>query len=145
MKKLRIWLNSFTLVQQFLTIGLLTVMVLLFFFLFYFNRNVDHFVDSQMYAYIHRSQQSFIVSRENYQSYDDPNVSHFVYSNNSKSYLNDITVHQELLSLIKVDDHINTYDGYITKDDDIIKIDFDGITKGLKEFEIEEKVFNHFK
>ena len=49
--------------------------------------------------------------------------------------------------LEKIDNDLYTVIGKIIpkKDDDIIKIDFDGITKGLKEFEIEEKVFNHFK
>jgi thiamine-monophosphate kinase len=49
--------------------------------------------------------------------------------------------------LEKIDNDLYTVIGEIIpkKDDDIIKIDFDGITKGLKEFEIEEKVFNHFK
>lgn len=49
--------------------------------------------------------------------------------------------------LEKIDNSVYTVIGEIIQktDNDILKIDFDGTTKGLQESEIEEKLFNHFK
>ena len=48
--------------------------------------------------------------------------------------------------LKKIDNSLYTIIGeIIEKNDNIIKIDFDGTIKGLKESDIEERIFNHFK
>lgn len=87
MKRIRIWLSNFTLIQQFLTIVFFTGAVLLFFIFTYLNRNIDSFVNSQMYVYIHRAQNEYLETRTNQ---DDSNVIHFVYSVNSHKYLNSV-------------------------------------------------------
>ena len=67
MKRIRIWLNSFTLMQQFVSIALVTTAFIVLFFLSFYSRNINSFVDTQMFAYLHRSQRAFLVYRENYE------------------------------------------------------------------------------
>lgn len=88
MKRLKIWLSNFTLIQQFLTIVFLTVAFLAFFILAFLNKNIDAFVNEQMYQYIHREQTEFLITRtiDNVNS----NVLNFVYSNRTNRYLNDV-------------------------------------------------------
>ena len=88
MKRIRIWLSNFTLIQQFLAIVFFTGAVLLFFIFTYLNRNIDSFVNSQMYVFIHRSQSEYLETRTNL---DDSNVIHFVYSTKSGKYLNSVS------------------------------------------------------
>ena len=97
MKRIRIWLSNFTLIQQFLAIVLFTGAVLLFFIFTYLNRNIDTFVNSQMYVYIHRSQNEYLETRI-YQN--DSNVIQFVYNAKSDKYLNNISDYENLLSNI---------------------------------------------
>lgn len=87
MKRLRIWLSNFTLIQQFVTIVLFTVAALFFFIFSYLNKNIDVFVNSQMYVYIHRSQEEYLETRS---TLNESNVIHFVYNTNSERYLNSI-------------------------------------------------------
>ncbi len=100
MKRIRIWLNSFTLMQQFVSIALVTTAFIVLFFLSFYSRNINSFVDTQMFAYLHRSQRAFLVYRENYETYSDGNVQHFVYSHITDSYLNDISGNEYLLEQI---------------------------------------------
>ena len=99
MKRFRIWLSNFTLIQQFLTIVFITFTVLIFFIFTYLNRNIDTFTDTQMYLYIHRSQNEYLETRANL---NESNVIHFVYNQVSKRYLN--SVPQEYREIL---DHIN--------------------------------------
>ena len=87
MKRLRIWLSNFTLIQQFVTIVFFTVAALVFFIFAYLNRNIDVFVNSQMYVYIHRSQQEYLETRN---TLNESNVVHFVYNTVSQRYLNNV-------------------------------------------------------
>ncbi|MCR4634527.1 MAG: HAMP domain-containing histidine kinase [Erysipelotrichaceae bacterium] len=87
MKRLRIWLKNFTLIQQFLTIVFITGVVLLLFVFTFLNRNIDTFVNSQMYVFIHRSQNEYLETRS---FSSESNVLHFVYNVSSKRYLNSI-------------------------------------------------------
>ena len=89
MKRLRIWLSNFTLIQQFLTIVLITISVLVFFIFTYLNTNIDRFVNTQMYNYIHRSQDEYLETRNNL---NESNVVHFVYNHVSKRFLNIVPV-----------------------------------------------------
>lgn len=100
MKKIRIWLNSFTLMQQFMSIAMLTTAFIMMFFFSFYTTNIDNFVNNQMFAYIHRSQNAFINSRENYQLYEDANVKHIIRSKTSKSYLSDTNGYDNLLDSI---------------------------------------------
>ena len=88
MKRIRIWLSNFTLIQQFLAIVFFTGAVLLFFIFTYLNRNIDSFVNLQMYEFIHRAQNEYLETRTNH---DDSNVIHYVYSIRSGKYLNSVS------------------------------------------------------
>ena len=88
MKRLRIWISNFTLIQQFLTIVLITMSVLLFFVFVFLNRNIDTFVNDQMYVFIHRSQNEYLETRL---LTSESNVMHFVYNVDSRRYLNNVS------------------------------------------------------
>ena len=108
MKRLRIWLSNFSLIQQFLSIVFLTTSILVFFVLTYLNKNIDTFVNSQMYVYIHRSQNEYIDTRVD----DDNNIVHFVYSASSGRYLNKIPdEYEDMLKMIDPDIVETSYDG----------------------------------
>ena len=94
MKRLRIWLSNFTLIQQFLTIVFFTGAILLFFIFAYLNRNIDSFVNNQMYAFIHRSQNEYLETRS---ISSESNVLHFVYNTDSHRYLNSLEERYRLL------------------------------------------------
>ena len=94
MKRLRIWLSNFTLIQQFLTIVFFTGAFLLFFVFTFLNRNIDAFVNSQMYVFIHRSQNEYLETRS---FSSDSNVLHFVYNTQSRRYLNSVSDQYELI------------------------------------------------
>ena len=87
MKRIKIWLSNFTLIQQFLTIVIFTVAFLLFFMFSYLNRNIDSFVNSQMYVFMHRAQREYLETRT---IDNESNVLLFVYSVESDRYLNTI-------------------------------------------------------
>ena len=94
MKRLRIWLSNFTLIQQFLTIVFFTGAFLLFFVFTFLNRNIDAFVNSQMYVFIHRSQNEYLETRS---FSSESNVLHFVYNTQSGRYLNSVSDQYELI------------------------------------------------
>lgn len=95
MKRLRIWLSNFTLLQQFLAMVSLTVVILVFFVFVFLNRNIDYFVNNQMYIFIHRAQDEYLNTRNNYDI--DSNVVHFVYNVKTKRYLNNIPMDYSLV------------------------------------------------
>ena len=98
MKRIRIWLSSFTLIQQFLTIVLITISVFVFFIFTYLNTNIDTFVNTQMYNYIHRYQEEYLENRNNL---NESNVVHFVYNSASKRFLNNVPIeYYEILQSI---------------------------------------------
>ena len=88
MKRLRIWLSNFTLIQQFLTIAFFTIVFLAVFVTAFLNKNIDTFVNDQMFQFIHREQEEFIENRKI--NNDTSNVINFVYSVENKNYLNKV-------------------------------------------------------
>ena len=90
MKRLRIWLENFSLLQQFLTIGFITVATLIFFTSTFLRNNIDAFVNTQMYSYIHRAQSDYLFSDKLQNEYVDTNVSHFTFNKMTNKYLNRI-------------------------------------------------------
>ena len=90
MKRFKIWLSNFTLIQQFLTIVFFTVAFLIFFILAFLNRNIDTFVNDQMYQYIHREQFEFLHNRD--LNNEASNVVNFVFNVKSNRYLNAIPI-----------------------------------------------------
>ncbi|MDO4940459.1 MAG: HAMP domain-containing sensor histidine kinase [Erysipelotrichaceae bacterium] len=123
MKRIRIWLSNFTLLQQFLTIGFLTIAALIFFIFTSLINNIDTFVNAQMHSYIHRAQEDYIYSVNNqYDEYTDTNVVHFIYSDSSNKYLN--TIPEEYRTIVSRINPIidgDIYDGKIEyRDDDVV-------------------------
>ena len=89
MKRIRIWLSNFSLIQQFLAIVFLNIILLLFFIFALLNKNIDTFVNNQMFSYIHTQQREFLQSR---QFSEDSNVINFIYNVSNKRYLNAISI-----------------------------------------------------
>lgn len=118
MKRIRIWLTNFTLIQQFLAIVFLTVAFLAFFIFAFLNKNIDSFVNNQMFQYIHREQQEFIQNR--FINNENNSVINFVYSVPSKSYLNDVGDYNILLKLINNDPEGLVVDKTVNYGDDLI-------------------------
>ncbi|MDO4198149.1 MAG: HAMP domain-containing sensor histidine kinase [Erysipelotrichaceae bacterium] len=110
MKRISIWLRSFTLLQQFLAIVFLTFAILIFFVFGYLNNNVDQFVNAQMYTYLHRSQSTYISSRDDIV---ESSVVHLVYNKESERFLNNIPAdYEEMISGIDFNSIVSTTDGY---------------------------------
>ena len=118
MKRFRLWISNFTLVQQFLTIVFITVTFLTFFIFAFLNRNIDLFVNTQMYIYIHRSQNEYLETRN---THSESNVVHFIYNVSSNRYLNSITgEYSKYLELINPNPEGGSIDGDLNIDDNTI-------------------------
>lgn len=118
MKRLRIWKNSLTLLQQFLSILFFVVIIFGIFFFTLLPRNIDNFVNQQMYTHIHRAQEEYLQGTI-YDTYHsvirDDNVYHYVYSKSANRYLNEIKPDTFIAeTLDKIDPNIigETFDGY---------------------------------
>ena len=119
MKRFKIWLTNFTLIQQFLTIVFFTVAFLIFFVLAFLNRNIDTFVNDQMWQYLHREQSEFLYDH-NINS-ESNNVINFVYNIRSKRYLNAIPrEYAEIIVRINPNPSDVLYDSSFEYDDDAI-------------------------
>ena len=75
MKRLKIWLNGFTLMQQYFVVSFLAIMVFLLFIFQFLTINVDNFTNQQMFNYLHRSQNNYISASLDYV---DNNCFHYV-------------------------------------------------------------------
>lgn len=90
MKRLRIWINSFSLIQQYIAMGILAIFVFLFFVVQILNNSIDNFTNGQMFSYLHRSQNLYIQTVGTDKQYYDSNVYQYVYSTKSKAYIQEI-------------------------------------------------------
>lgn len=91
MKRIRIWLNGFSLIQQLIGVGLLTILTFGVFFMTFFNRNIDGFVEAQMLSYLSRYESHYISSNSaSGFLYKDTNVSSYIYSLGSDKYISNI-------------------------------------------------------
>lgn len=94
MKRIKIWLKSFSLIQQFVGVVLLTIFIFTVFVFSFLQNNINSFINNQMISYLHRYEDHY-VSSENYNfSYSDTNVSSYVYSRRSNAYLNRFTLEE---------------------------------------------------
>lgn len=119
MKRIKIWLTNFTLIQQFLAIVFLTVAFLAFFIFAFLNKNIDSFVNNQMFQYIHREQQDFL--KEGLINNENSSVINFVYNASSKRYLNDVGKDYEVLvKLINIDPEGTIVDNTVDFGDELI-------------------------
>ena len=114
MKRIKIWLNSFSLVQQFIAVGFLTIFIFVSFFFTFLSDNINNFVQAQMKSYLHRYEEHYITSERMINLYSDSNVESFVYSKRTNMYLNRITPFYEL-PIIRINPIVEeTTDGVIT-------------------------------
>lgn len=116
MKRLKIWLRSLSLLQQFL---LLAFCVAIFFMIFFFTvvpESIDSFVNTQMYDYIHNAQENLIANNlliNGNEEERDSNVNHFIYSKSNHNYLSNINPEQQQI-LDNIDPDVKAdpyYDG----------------------------------
>ena len=77
MKRLKIWLNGFTLMQQYFVVSLLAVLVFLLFIFQFLTINVDNFTNQQMFSYLHRSQNNYLNAYNVSLDYVDNNCFHY--------------------------------------------------------------------
>lgn len=90
MKRIKIWLKSFSLIQQFIAVTFLTVLVFSMFIYSFLQNNINNFINNQMVSYLHRYEEHY-VSSENYNfNYSDTNVISYVFSRRMGVYLNRI-------------------------------------------------------
>ena len=80
MKRLRIWLNGFSLMQQYLVVSFLAIVVFALFIFQFLNTNIDNFTNAQMFSYLHRSQTSYLNARSINVDYVDTNAYHYLYN-----------------------------------------------------------------
>ena len=78
MKRIRIWINSFTLIQQYIVVTFLAIFLFVVFIFQSLNTNIDNFTNQQMFAYIHDAQQKFIEGIGTDKPYEDSNVYQYV-------------------------------------------------------------------
>ncbi len=131
MKRLRIWLNNFSLLQQFLGIVFLTLGIVAFFVTSFLNKNIDIFVNNQMFQYIHREQNEFLDNR----TFDNENsnVIHYIYNVNSNKFLNEISdTYKNIVKIINPNISNELYDGSLEYDDAKIVYSILPFDDGLK-------------
>lgn len=91
MKKIKIWLKSLSLVQQFVGVSIITVVIFAIFDGSFFIYNVNSFIENQMFSYLHRYENNFIKADVTSTFvYSDANVKSYVYSLQRETYLSPI-------------------------------------------------------
>lgn len=115
MKRLRIWISRFNLMQQFLTIGFLMIALFLIFSVTFLNRSVNSFINEQMIHYLHRSQDEFLLYR-GVEHLEDVNACHIIWNEESGSWQGRIDADKiEILREIPLSNKEETTDGIIEK------------------------------
>ena len=61
MKRLRIWLSGLNLIQQFISVGFFVILFYLLFSFTLLSRNVDNFINRQMFIYLESSQNEYFM------------------------------------------------------------------------------------
>ncbi len=90
MKRLKIWLNGFTLMQQYFVVSLLAILVFLLFIFQFLTINVDNFTNQQMFNYLHRSQNNYLNAYNASLDYVDNNCFHYVIAKEDEVFCSDI-------------------------------------------------------
>ena len=111
MKRLKIWINGFNLIQQYFVVSFLAIFVFMLFIFQYLNFNIDTFTNEQMFSYLHKSQNSFLDASTVDFDYIDNNCTHYIYKFGSEV---DNEIVHEILS--------NEKDGIISSKDNILEI-----------------------
>lgn len=111
MKRISIWIKSFSLVQQFAVIAFSVVALFVLFSATTLSYNIDSFVEKQMYTYLHRSQESYF--RYNQRDINDGNVYHYLYDIETKEFINTGTITAQRIVKQEKDFENGTKDGKI--------------------------------
>ena len=111
MKRLKIWINGFNLIQQYFVVSFLAIFVFMLFIFQYLNFNIDTFTNEQMFSYLHKSQNSFLDASTVDFDYIDNNCTHYIYKFGSEV---DNEIVHEILS--------NEKDGIISSKDNILEV-----------------------
>ncbi|MDO4501207.1 MAG: HAMP domain-containing sensor histidine kinase [Erysipelotrichaceae bacterium] len=129
MKRIRIWLNSFSLIQQYLLVVSLGVLVFVVFIFQFLYANVNSFTNAQMYSYLHRSQTSYINALNIGINFDDSNASHYYFDTETNAY-SPIPKLEDLNYLSKIDPlHASNANGQY---DGVLMVDGDEVLYSLK-------------
>lgn len=88
MKRFRIWINSFNLVQQYLVVSFAAILVFFLFIFQFLNTSIDNFTSAQMISYLRRSQASFINAKDLNLDYVDNNAFHYAYDLDNNVFIN---------------------------------------------------------
>lgn len=118
MKKIRIWLNSLNLVQQFIGVAFLTVAFFIIFFSGVIDKQIDKFVNNQMYSTIHEAQSEYISYYNLNNIPVGSGVTHYIYSENHNAYIGQIEEKDKDV-IIRIDAKKSAHDGYIVLDNSI--------------------------
>lgn len=90
MKRIKIWLKSFSLIQQFIAVTFITLFVFSLLTYTFFRTNINTFINNQMISYLHRYEEHYITSEIYNYDYSDANVNAYVYSIRHNTYLTKI-------------------------------------------------------
>ena len=90
MKRIRIWINSFTLIQQYIVVTFLALFLFIVFIFQSLNANIDDFTNQQMYSYLHAAQEQYIDAIGTGIQYDDSNVYQYLYSTRTDTYAQEV-------------------------------------------------------
>ena len=119
MKKIKIWINSLTLVQQFICVAFLTIAFFALFFFSFVGNGIDKFVDDQMYAKIHESQSEFIAFNYSDLLNDADEVKHYIFSTRFNKYLD--IIQEEDIEIVEAINILGpARDGYVENGDIIV-------------------------
>lgn len=118
MKRLFIWIKNLTLIEQFISISFFVMIAFLFFFFTFIPRNIDNYVNDQMFDLIHSAQNDYITRLGSSLAIDDDdsNVSHFLYSWGQDCYISRVEEGTRIansLALIDPYHDQEIYDGII--------------------------------
>lgn len=123
MKRIRIWIKNLTLIEQFISISFFVVIVFLLFFFTFIPKNIDNYINVQMYDYIHTVQDDYI-NRLSYsisiKDDEDSNVSHYLYSKANDTYISLIEPGSRAAHILaNIDPYkaSEVYDGSLVYDD----------------------------
>lgn len=115
MKKIRIWLNSFNLVQQFIGVAFLVVTFFILFYSSIIDIEIDKFVDTQMYSTIKESQSEYVDYISKGIAIQNKNTNHYIYNNVYRTYIEKIT-EEEAKVLMNIDVRVPNSEGKIVVD-----------------------------
>lgn len=119
MKRLRIWLNGFTLLQQYLVVSFIAIIIFLLFIFQFLNINIDNFTNNQMVSYLHRSQISYLNAKNINIDYVDTNAEHYIYNKDGSSSNLSLSA-ASVINNVDLNSITDLKDGNIEYGDDIV-------------------------